>query len=196
VDSTALESALLRQHAHVPLARVLARRSGNAGISDRAAAAVLAEARRLRLSPSLVAAVLLVENTPMDTTAVSVAGAVGLMQVMPVHGGAMGCGSAELLLVESNICHGARVLKMYLRRTRTLPMALRRYNGCVGALTTRRCLRYPARVLRTASSIRREMLATPVPAGPPPPPPTYLSARPPVPTTLMLSSLLLGRFAR
>lgn len=198
LDSARLEAALLREHSHVPLARVLSRRSGNPLIADRAAAAVLEEARRLRLSPSLVAAVLLVENTPLDTTALSVAGAVGLMQVMPVHGGAMGCASAELREVESNICHGTRVLKMYMRRTRTLRMALRRYNGCVGTLTTRRCLRYPVRVLRTASSIRREMLAAPVPAVPPtaPPPPAYLSVRTPVQTSLSLSSLLIGRFLR
>jgi soluble lytic murein transglycosylase-like protein len=198
VDSARLEAALLRTHSHAPLARVLSRRSGNPYIADRAAAAVLAEARRLRLSPSLVAAVLLVENTPLDTTALSVAGAVGLMQVMPVHGGAMGCPSAELREVESNICHGARVLKMYVRRTRTLRMALRRYNGCVGTLTTRRCLRYPARVLRTASSVRREMLAAPVPAVPPtsPPPPAYLAVRPPVQTSLSLSTLLIGRLLR
>ena len=124
VDSVRLEVALLRRHSHAPLARVLSRRSGNTLIADRAATAVLSESKRLRLSPSLVAAVLLVENTPMDTTALSVAGAIGLMQVMPVHGGAMGCASPELLEVEANICHGTRVLKMYLRRTRTVRAAL------------------------------------------------------------------------
>jgi soluble lytic murein transglycosylase-like protein len=172
---------------------VLSRRSGNTLIADRAATAVLSESRRLRLSPSLVAAVLLVENTPMDTTALSVAGAVGLMQVMPVHGGAMGCASPDLLEVEANICHGTRVLKMYVRRTRTVQAALQRYHGCVGALKTRRCLRYPARVLRIASGIRREMLAAPAPVVPPsPPPPTYLSSRPqPAAVSQSLSSLLI-----
>lgn len=198
VDSARLEATLLRRHAHAPLASVLSRRSGNPHIADRAAAAVLSEARRLRLSPSLVAAVLLVENTPMDTTAMSVAGAVGLMQVMPVHGGALGCPSAELREVESNICHGTRVLHMYVKRTRTMRAALRRYNGCVGALTTRRCLRYPARVLHTASRIRREMLAAPAPVVPPSsPPPQYLSSRPdPASASQTLSSLLLGRLLR
>lgn len=198
VDSARLEAALLRQHSHAPLARVLLRRSGNALIADRAAAAVLRESRRVRLSPSLVAGVLLVENTPMDTTALSVAGAIGLMQVMPVHDGAMGCPSPGLLEVEANICHGTRLLHMYLRRTRTVRAALQRYNGCVGALRTRRCLRYPARVLRAASAIRREMLAAPAPAvstpvdPPSPPPPTYLSSRPqPAPASQTLSSLLI-----
>jgi hypothetical protein len=129
------------------------------------------------MSASLVAAVLLIENTPLDTTAMSDAGAIGLMQVMPVHGGGLGCPSAALLEVESNICHGARVLHMYLLRNRTVQAALRRYNGCVGRLTTRRCLYYPAHVLRTASRIRREMLSAPVDfaaSGPPPLPPYYL----------------------
>jgi soluble lytic murein transglycosylase-like protein len=191
VDSLRLEAALLRRHAHAPLAQVLRRRGGNPTIADRAATAVLRESRRLRLSPSLIAAVLLVENTPMDTTALSLAGAIGLMQVMPVHGGAMGCPSPGLLEVEANICHGTRVLKMYLRRTRTVRAALQRYNGCVGALRTRRCLRYPARVLRMASRIRREMLAAPAPVAPPsPPPPPYLAARPqPSPAPPSLSGL-------
>jgi len=170
VDSLRLEAALLRERSHAPLGYVLYRRSGNGLIADRAAAAVLQESRRLRLSPSLVAAVLLVENTPMDSSALSDAGAVGLMQVMPVHEGGLGCPSAGLLEVEANICHGARVLHMYIHRNRTLPAALRRYNGCIGPLVTRRCLHYPARVMRTASSIRREMLALPADAAPPPPP--------------------------
>lgn len=177
VDSVQLERELLRERSHAPLTYVLSRRSGNTAIADRAAAAVVYEAQRLRLSPSLVAGVLLVENTPMDSTARSVAGAIGLMQVMPVHEGGLGCPSAELLEVESNICHGTRLLHMYLRRNRTLQAALRRYNGCVGKRVTRTCLRYPARVLRTASRVRREMLTAPVdtvPAPAPEPPPYYL----------------------
>lgn len=175
VDSVRLEAALLERQAHGPLASVLQRRSGNPRLAERTAAAVVRESRRLRLSPSLVAAVILVENAALDTTAKSVAGALGLMQVMPVHGGALGCPSAELGDVESNICHGTRVLHMYLRRSRTLSAALRRYNGCVGGLATRRCLRYPARVLQLASTIRREMLEAPAAAAPPPAaPPRYL----------------------
>jgi soluble lytic murein transglycosylase-like protein len=178
VDSLRLEATLLQARSHAPLAYVLTRRSGNPLIADRAAAAVVFEAQRLRLSPSFVAAVLMVENTPMDTTALSGAGAIGLMQVMPIHGGGWGCPSAELREVEANICHGTRLLHMYLRRNRTVQAALRRYNGCVGSRVTRTCLHYPARVLRTASRIRREMLKVPVdslpPPPPPPPPPFYL----------------------
>jgi len=202
VDSARLETALLEQRSYAPLAYVLSRRSGNDAVADRAAAAVLREARRLRLRVSLVAAVLLVENTPMDSTALSTAGAVGLMQVMPVHSGGLGCPSAELQEVEANICHGARVLHMYLRRNRTVQAALRRYNGCVGNRVTRRCLGYPARVLRTAATIRRDMLRAPVDSAVLlAPPPYYLrrpspapatAAAPAAPSVAALSDLLLS----
>ena len=158
VDSTALEHAMTKRLAHRPLALALARRSGNPEMADRAAEAVVYEAGRLRISPSLLAAVLLIENTPLDTGAVSRQGAVGLMQVMPVHAGSYGCMSGDLLNVEANICHGARILANMLRRTRSMPLALKRYNGCVRGRNTPRCYRYPVRVLRTASRLRREML--------------------------------------
>lgn len=162
VDSIGLEQKLIQKQAHAPLAKALARRSGNAAVADRVAAAVVREAQRRRVSPSLVAGVLLVENAPMDTTARSRAGALGLMQVMPFHAGGWGCDSSELRELDANVCHGVGVLQMYLQRNPSVTTALRRYNGCSG------CRRYPARVLRTASSIRREMLAQAnAPAGKP-----------------------------
>jgi hypothetical protein len=156
-DSAALERAVTQEHAHWPLALALARRSGNPGIAEQAAAALVAEAERLRLSPSLLGAVLLIENTPLDPEAVSSQGAIGLMQVMPVHRGSYGC-SPDLVTIETNICHGARILKHMVRRTKSVPLALKRYNGCVRGRNTPRCYRYPVRVLRTASRLRREML--------------------------------------
>jgi hypothetical protein len=66
--------------------------------------------------------------------------------------------SGDLLNVEANICHGARLLQSHLRRTKSIEMALRRYNGCVRGRNTPRCQRYPARVLRTAGRLRREIL--------------------------------------
>lgn len=180
VDSLKLEQDLIDQWEHAPLAYVFSHRSGNPEVADRAAAAVLYEAQRLNLSVSFIAAVLLVENTPMDSSAESVAGAIGLMQVMPMHSGGWGCPSDELQEIEANICHGTRLLHMLIRRSRTTAMALRRYNGCLGARVTRSCLRYPARVLRTAGRIRKEMLLAPIdsfptePEEPAPPPPFYL----------------------
>ncbi len=159
VDSAALERAVTKEHAHWPLAIALARRSGNPDVAEQAAAALVREAERLRLSPSLLGAVLLIENTPLDPSAVSSQGAIGLMQVMPVHRGSYGC-FADLVNVDTNICHGASILKHMVRRTKSVPLALKRYNGCVRGRNTPRCYRYPVRVLRTASRLRREMLLT------------------------------------
>jgi hypothetical protein len=159
VDSAALERAATKEHAHWPLAIALARRSGNPEVAEQAAAALVREAERLRLSPSLLGAVLLIENGPLDPTAVSSQGAIGLMQVMPVHLGSYGC-YADLVSVETNICHGASILKHMVRRTKSVSLALKRYNGCVRGRNTPRCYRYPVRVLRTASRLRRDILLT------------------------------------
>jgi soluble lytic murein transglycosylase-like protein len=158
VDSAALEREVTKRLAHRPLAVALTRRLRNPELADRVAAAVVYEAGRLRMSPSLLAGVLLIENGPADSSAISTQGAIGMMQVMPVHIGSYGCLSGDLLNVEANICHGARVLNTYLRRTKSVELALRRYNGCVRGRNTPRCYRYPIRVMRTASSVRREML--------------------------------------
>ena len=157
MDSTAMERAVTTEHAHWPLAVALARRSGNPDVAEQAAAALVREANRLRLSPSLLGAVMLIENTPLEPTAISSQGAIGLMQVMPVHRGSYGC-LPDLVNVETNICHGASILKHMVRRTKSLPLALKRYNGCVRGRNTPRCYRYPARVLRTASRLRRDIL--------------------------------------
>ena len=159
VDSTALELAVTTRQAHLPLARALARRTHNPAVAERAAWAVTREAGRLKVSPSLLAAVLLVENRGLDSSAVSSAGAVGLMQVMPFHAGSYGCASTDLRTVDANICHGARILAIYLVRTHSVPRALQRYNGCVNGTVTPGCHRYPMRVLRTAGRIRREILS-------------------------------------
>jgi soluble lytic murein transglycosylase-like protein len=158
LDSAALELAVTRRLAQRPLAVALERRVRNVELADRVASAVVYEAGRAHISPSVLAAVLLIENAPFDTSAVSSEGAIGLMQVMPMHVGNYRCLSGDLLNVEANICHGARLLSMHLRRTKSLEAALRRYNGCVRGRNTPRCQRYPVRVLRTAARLRREML--------------------------------------
>ena len=160
VDSTALEFAITARLAHRPLTLAIARRTRNPELAERAAWAVTREAGRLGLSPSLLAAVLLIENRGLDSAAVSSQGAVGMMQVMPIHAGSYGCGSADLRSLDANICHGARILHTYMLRSRSVSVALRRYNGCVRGANTPRCSRYPVRVLRTAARLRREMLAS------------------------------------
>jgi soluble lytic murein transglycosylase-like protein len=158
VDSVTLERDLTKRLAHRPLALALAPRMRYPQLADRVAAAVVYEAGRARISPSVLAAVLIIENAPFDTSAVSTEGAIGLMQVMPMHVGNYRCLSGDLLNVEANICHGARLLHNHLRRTKSMEAALRRYNGCVRGRNTPRCQRYPTRVLRTASRLRREIL--------------------------------------
>ncbi len=148
----------MARYSHRPLALALARRTRNPELADRAAAAVVREAMQLRMSPSVLGAVLLIENRGLDSNAVSGQGAVGLMQVMPMHAGSYGCSSRDLHQVDANICHGSRLLHRYLKRTGSMQVALRRYNGCVRGSNTPRCERYPVRVLRTASGLRRDML--------------------------------------
>jgi hypothetical protein len=153
-----MERAITKRLAHRPLAMALAPRMRYPELSDRVAAAVVYEAGRARISPSVLAAVLVIENSRFDTSAVSTEGAIGLMQVMPMHVGNFRCLSGDLLNAEANICHGARLLHNHLRRSKSIELALRRYNGCVRGRNTPRCQRYPGRVLRTASRIRRDML--------------------------------------
>jgi soluble lytic murein transglycosylase-like protein len=161
LDSAAMERAITKQYAYEPLSLALAKRTRKVELADRIAAAVVYEAARNRMSPSLLAAVLLIENAPFDTTAISSQGAVGLMQVMPVHIGSYGCPSRDLNSVEANICHGARILQHNIRRAKgEIPLALTRYNGCVRGRNTPRCHRYPGRVLRIASKLRHEMLVS------------------------------------
>jgi soluble lytic murein transglycosylase-like protein len=160
VDSAALEFAVTARLAHEPLTRAIARRTRNPAMAERAAWAVTREAGRIRVSPSLLAAVLLIENRQLDSAAVSSQGAIGMMQVMPIHAGSYGCGSADLTSVDANICHGARILQLYLVRSRSVTVALRRYNGCVRGANTPRCSRYPVRVLQTAARLRRDILAS------------------------------------
>jgi soluble lytic murein transglycosylase-like protein len=169
MDSAAMERAITKQFAYQPLSVALAKRTHKTELADRIAAAVVYEAERNRISPSLLAAVLLIENAPFDTTAISSQGAVGLMQVMPVHIGSYGCPSKDLHSVEANICHGARILKSYIRRAKSVPVGLTRYNGCVRGRNTPRCHRYPGRVLRTASKVRHDMLVGAAELGGEPP---------------------------
>jgi soluble lytic murein transglycosylase-like protein len=161
VDSAALERHVVDRFQHLPLARFFFSRTREREFSERLARAIVKEATYLQVEPSLLAGVLLTENAPLDVRARSSQGAIGLMQVMAFHAGEYDCDSADLLQVESNICHGARVLGHYLKRTGNLRRALLRYNGCVSGTNTPNCRRYPSKVLRTASQVRLEVLKYP-----------------------------------
>lgn len=90
------------------------------------------EARRLSLPPGLVMAVIDVESR-FDRWAVSSAGAVGLMQVMPFWPRQLGMTNHELVRIPQNVRMGCTILKFYLDRERgDYTKALARYNGSVG----------------------------------------------------------------
>jgi soluble lytic murein transglycosylase-like protein len=90
------------------------------------------EARRLKLPPGLVMAVIDVESR-FDRWAVSHAGAVGLMQIMPFWPRQLGMTNQELVRIPQNVRMGCTILKFYLDRERgDYTRALARYNGSVG----------------------------------------------------------------
>lgn len=86
---------------------------------------------RVSLDPLLVLAVIAVESS-FDPNAQSLAGARGLMQVIPKyhedkleeHGG-----SGALLDPTVNILVGARILEQYIRHAGSIEAGLQRYNG-------------------------------------------------------------------
>jgi soluble lytic murein transglycosylase-like protein len=105
---------------------------------------VYCEAKRdpaLQLPPDLVLALIEVESR-FDRWAVSPAGAVGLMQVMPFWPRQLGVQN-QLVQVAPNIRMGCEILRYYLRaENHNWPRALARYNGSVGRNT------YPALVMQ------------------------------------------------
>jgi soluble lytic murein transglycosylase-like protein len=157
VDSTTWEQEVVARYDHLPLAQIL-RRSAEPEVANRVARAIVKESRELQLSPSLLTGVLLTENARLEPESVSRRGAIGLMQVMRFHAGVYDCDSDDLLQIEANICHGARVFASYLKRTKDLRSALLRYNGCVRTRITQSCRRYPSKVLQQAREIRHQLL--------------------------------------
>ncbi len=157
VDSATLEREVVSRYDHLPLAQIFRRRA-EPEIANRVARAIVKEARELQISPSLLAGVLITENARLEPEAVSNKGAVGLMQVMRFHAGVFDCDSDDLLKVEANICHGARVFAGYLKRTKDVRSALLRYNGCIRSRATPSCRKYPSKVLREAEDVRQQLL--------------------------------------
>jgi soluble lytic murein transglycosylase-like protein len=85
-----------------------------------------------RLPPGLVMALIAVESR-FDRWAVSSAGAVGLMQVMPFWPEKLGMRRYELVHVGPNIRMGCAILRFYLSYERNdVRKALARYNGSTG----------------------------------------------------------------
>jgi soluble lytic murein transglycosylase-like protein len=85
-----------------------------------------------RLPPGLIMAVMDVESR-FDRWAVSSAGAVGLMQIMPFWPGELGMERHQLVQIEENIRMGCAILRHYMKRENNdVRKALARYNGSVG----------------------------------------------------------------
>jgi soluble lytic murein transglycosylase-like protein len=105
---------------------------------------VYCEAKRdpaLQIPPDLVLALMEVESR-FDRWAVSPAGAVGLMQVMPFWPRQLGVQN-QLVKVAPNIRMGCEILRYYLRvEHHNWTLALARYNGSVGRN------KYPALVMQ------------------------------------------------
>ena len=90
------------------------------------------EASRADLAPELVLALIEVESN-FDTYAVSKAGALGLMQVMPFWKNEIGRPDDNLIRLDTNLRYGCTILKFYLEKEKgDLRRALGRYNGSLG----------------------------------------------------------------
>ncbi|OLO05608.1 lytic transglycosylase domain-containing protein [Salinicola socius] len=114
----------------------LARRQPEAYPSRRARLALLervhAEARRAQLPPELVLALIDVESR-FQPDAVSSAGALGLMQVMPFWKAEIGRPQDDLHDIDTNLRYGCTILAHYLKREHgDWTSALARYNGSLG----------------------------------------------------------------
>ncbi len=90
------------------------------------------EASRVSLPPELILAVIEVESN-FDRYAVSVAGALGLMQIMPFWLNEIGRPNDNLLHADTNLRYGCTILRFYLdKEDGDLRRALGRYNGSLG----------------------------------------------------------------
>ncbi|NQV85584.1 MAG: transglycosylase SLT domain-containing protein [Woeseiaceae bacterium] len=99
------------------------------------------EADRAGLPPELILAVIDTESN-FDDYAVSVAGAVGLMQIMRFWKDEIGRPNDNLLHVETNLRYGCTILRFYLDKEKgDLRRALGRYNGSLGSR------KYPNKVI-------------------------------------------------
>ena len=90
------------------------------------------EASRAELPPELILAVIETESN-FDHYAISVAGAIGLMQIMPFWLNEIGRPNDNLLHVDTNLRYGCTILRFYLdKENGDLRRALGRYNGSLG----------------------------------------------------------------
>ena len=113
---------------------------------------ILRESLRWGVDPLLVTAVVSLENSSLQPQAVSTAGAIGIMQIMPLwlDSPFATCGR-DLTDVQTNVCFGVRILRFYVERNIGLADALHGYNGCRKAPG---CEQYAVRVLEKYVSLQ------------------------------------------
>ena len=107
------------------------------------------EAKRFKLDPMLVLALIDVESD-FDHYAISSAGALGLMQVMPFWKDEIGHPDDNLHEIATNLRYGCAILAQYLEREKMdTTLALARYNGSRGKIW------YPMRVYKAMRKVWR-----------------------------------------
>lgn len=149
VDSTSIPSAYISQRRQ--LDTYLATLSSDVDVRVEIIDAVLMQAAQHKLPPGFIVAIMAHENWTLTPHAVSKAGALGLMQVMPLHIPMPQCGISnreELFDIAHNICAGVYVWLSKLERCKgRTKCALLAYNGCIVTDEPfRSCYGYPQRV--------------------------------------------------
>ena len=105
------------------------------------------ESQKFDLDPMLVLALINVESH-FDQYAISSAGALGLMQVMPFWKNEIGHPDDNLNEIQTNLKYGCAILSLYLKKEKNdTTMALGRYNGSRGKYW------YPMRIYKAMRKV-------------------------------------------
>ncbi len=135
VAASETESFTDRFHAEVwltDMSQRLARQVPDPDVRIQILKLVHMEATRVELSPELILSVIETESN-FDQYAISVAGAIGIMQIMPFWLNEIGRPNDNLLHIDTNLRYGCTILKFYLDKEKgDLRRALGRYNGSLG----------------------------------------------------------------
>ncbi|MFV2031759.1 MAG: lytic transglycosylase domain-containing protein [Gammaproteobacteria bacterium] len=104
------------------------------------------EAKRVNLPPELVLALIEIESR-FDRFAISVSGAIGLMQIMPFWLDEIGISDQNLFKIRTNLRMGSTILRYYMdMESNDLMRALARYNGSLGNQT------YPNKIIKALNT--------------------------------------------
>ena len=152
-ESTPEPAVRLEGSKHRALAAHLSQRYRVAAdAAEEAVSAAHLASEQVGVDPLLVLAVIAIESS-FDPNAVSLAGAEGLMQVVPrYHGDTLKehGGNDAVRDPKTNILVGTRILEQYIRRTGSLEAGLQRYNGALSDGTGR----YAQKVLAERERLR------------------------------------------